>query len=668
MAKADRPIKPIPLVALLLLFFAVSIVGSFTGVGLNYSDFYRETIAEVGAIGLLWYWFFTNRKRQQMTITLTSTRLWLAGLFLIASVSIFWAVNPTFFISKYLLWLTAAAVVWLSLTLPRSNEVLLDIARSFALIAAYVAVIGLVQALSALTNTPIEIFMQNTAPAANFVNKNIAMHVIILSFPLIIFLLLFDPHKTASKLYYFLISVVLAYVFYTQARSAWLALILESTIIGIGLICYRRSLKQAAQENKLNWSRGHLLMLPLALLTLLILLIPAGPGLSGFLDVFSSRMASIQQDFSSYAMPIADHKALRYQIWEAALLMFKQNPLLGSGLGGFYHNLLTGSENYTVFLASRVHNDLLETGVEIGIIGLIALFGAIIGLLCGLYKLITQEPTTEKVFYFLIGAALAGSVVNMQFSFPYQMPVPLMIVGLYIGLILKASDTYQPKLKTITVAMKPAYWYTAISSIGVILVLILSLNLSWLGAMSTINTSVKKLSWKDPIRNNSLICHKSTVVVLFYLSDEFYRNQSYKTSLDIVDSIDQCISDTWLSQQRTLQNLNRMQRYKDALKVFEKAKKHAPIGIYVDHINQMITYNNLNDPQNAIRVYEDLKKEPLEYLIKERKTLRSLLFMALHLQRIDEAKQLYQTYTQYFPYDERFDPQITARFNFVNDN
>lgn len=655
MTASIQSIKPIPVLAITLLCIALSTIGMLDGLGINYSDFYREAIAEVGSIGLFGYWLYCNRKVQHTIITLSATRIFLLGLLLFASMSVFWAVSIAFFISKYLLWLATAVVVFLVWTLPTNSKVLMNIARGFAVIAAYIALVGLIQAIFS-----IDIFIQNTSPSANFVNKNVAMQVIVLIFPLLLFLLLFDSHQYLSKFYYFIIAFVLAYAFYTQSRSAWVALALEFSVVVIGLFYSRGALRKAIREKQINWSNGHALTALFAVLTLLLLLtVSSGLRAGGVIDLIASNMASIQHDFTSYSSPLTHGKAPRYQIWGAALQMIGENPMLGTGMGSFYHNLLRGTENYTTFTALRAHNDVLETGVELGIVGLIFLFGAIIGLLLCLYPLIVQGTVQQRIFYLLVAAALAGSAVNMQFSFPYQMPVPLIILGVYIGLIIKGSDAYNTKRKTILVSLKSWHWHIALTSVGLLLGFVVFINFMWMTTMSTIHNNTKRIIWENPI--HTPLCHKSTVHTLFYITDKYFDASSYRNSLRIAESIEQCIPDTWLAKQKMIQNLNVLHKYEASLKIIAQAKQQAPIGIYADHINQIIIYNKMNNLQGATQIYEELSNEAPDLLVKKRKTLRTLVIMALHLERLEDARKFYRVYTQYYPYDAKFDGRISAR-------
>ncbi len=639
MAKALRPVKSVSIYALVTLLLGLFLVGGLPQPGVNYSDLYREAIAEIGLVGLLFYWFYNNRYVQKITLTFSATRLWFLGLFLLATISVFWAVNIEFFISKYLLWLSVAAIFWLTLTLPSNTKIPIIIARVLLLSALYIAIIGLLQALLSM-----EIFSQAKPPAANFVNKNMATQVLVLIFPLGVFLLFADKHKYLSRVYPFVLALIVAYVFHTHTRTAWLSIILEISLIILGLILYRKALKKALQAQTIIWNKKQTLNVVLAVFLLLLLVNISAQGWSPFWDSFATQTSSIIKDVQSHGQAA---EGVRYRIWDAALTMMIQSPLIGTGMGSFFHNLVTDSQNYLTYKALRVHNDLLELGVELGVIGLILLLGAVISLLLNLSKLITRGDIQQKLFYWLIAVALIGSALNMQFSFPYQMPAPLVIFGLYAALIIKSSDVYGLNIKTIDMTLKLRHWYIALAGIGVVFIVVIIMNFIWLNAMLKIDNNIKYSRWQNPIEN-SLVCHKTITKSLYDFSILYTKLQKYNLGLKSIESFAQCMPNTWLYENAKGLNLIKLHKYNEAINLLEKAKQHAPKGIYKNHVNQFIAYMNANKVQAAFKVYQQLATKPQSLLAKRPKTLKNLTLMALKFKDIKQAKKFYNLYSKHY--------------------
>ncbi|MDD9859151.1 MAG: O-antigen ligase family protein [Nitrospira sp.] len=654
---SSESLKPVLGPVMIVVFIASSVVGTLAGLrNSSPSDFYREAIAEIGFIGLLWYWLYRNRHRQQVTITVSYTRLWLLGLLLLASLSAFWAVSPDFFVGKYLLWLAAAAVVMLTLTLQPDRNLMVGLARGFTLIGLYIAIVGLVQALLS-----IDIFLQAAPPAANFNNKNAAMQVIVLVFPMIVFGMLFDRHPVLSKCYGFALALVLAYAFHTRTRSAWLALIVEGVVMTIGLVWLKRRLSPTAGAGQMNWSVGHQLA-ALSAVLVLVLLITLPPRGAGFGNTVAHVVTSIQRDASSYDTPVRKRRPERYRIWDSALVMVERSPFLGTGMGSFFYNILTNPQDAYVFSVLRVHNDMLEVAVELGGIGVLLLGGAIVGLLCGLSRLVRQGEPTARGFFMLVAAALAGSAVNMQFSFPYQMPVPTVMFGAYAGLVIKSSDAGNARRRTMVLSLKSWHWYAGLTVVGCILALVVSVNMAWMNVMDVIEDNVKIRTWENPIDNTPMLCPRGIVRALMSVPAPYRGFGLYRESQSAVESINNCVPDTWLAQQETIQNLLKQKQFEEAIAIMEHARHRAPVAIFIDYVNLIFAHLQRDDMQAARRVYEQLRSKPTKLLIQRKMTLRTLILFALRTGRMDEASTFRDLYLIHYPGDKKFAARVAPHF------
>ena len=148
----------------------------------------------------------------------------------------------------------------------------------------------------------------------------------------------------------------------------------------------------------------------------------------------------------------------RFQIWQTAINMIYDAPFIGTGLGSYSQNLANeGYATWTINNTMRVHNDLLELAVELGLTGIIIFFTAVISLIMGIYNILKQTSGEIHLFFCLLFIALIGSFVNMQFSFPYQMAFPLLLFGLYSGLIAKHTDYAVQPIKNLKFSIKTVH-------------------------------------------------------------------------------------------------------------------------------------------------------------------------------------------------------------------
>ena len=669
MKKKSAPsIQPIPIVALVCVFVALFLVGSFNTPGVANSDFYKEGIAEVGFTGLLFYWLYTNRSLRKITITFSATRLFFAGLLLLSTASVLWAVNIDFFVSKYLLWLGAAAIFLLALTLPPGTRTHVVLAGGLVFAATCVSIIGLAQVFFAL-----DIFSQTKPPAATFINKNMASHVIVLVFPLACFLLCVDKNKHLSRLCPFALALMVGYVFHTKTRAAWLSMAVEGFLIALVIIIFLcliwdgKKLKAWVKHGRLVWGGKPELDTLLtigcivsATVLMLLLVNMSAQGWSPFAGVLSAEVADVVQSVESRGQALRE--APRYHIWSSALIMIANSPFAGTGMGSFFYNMATQAEKYSALAVVRVHNDVLELGVELGVIGWILLLGVVVGLSLSLYRLITQSETQQKLFYVFIAIAIAGSALNMQLSFPYQMSVPLMLFGLYAALIVKADDSYNTKIKTIELSLKPVHWNVGLGVVGLVVVFMVVMNFIWLGAMQQITDNLKKSRWQDPMAGNALVCHKTIVNTLYRVADKYTTLQQHKFSLGAIDSFVQCVPDAWLHKTIKGVNLINLGRHHEAIKILEQAKQQAPTGQYADYMNQLVAYNSIKDRRSLLRVYQQLGEKPEALLIKKPKVLRALTWWGLILRQPETAEKFYRLHQQYHDNDAEFESQVGDAF------
>lgn len=142
----------------------------------------------------------------------------------------------------------------------------------------------------------------------------------------------------------------------------------------------------------------------------------------------------------------------RILFWKNSIQMWKENPVLGVGLGNWQIEFskygLNNFKDYKIVngqsTLQRPHNDFIWILCETGILGLSAyllIFGIIF---YQLYTLIRQAKTSaEKWKFFFIFSALAGYMVISFFDFPYERIEHQIIIMLFFALV---SSAYLKKI------------------------------------------------------------------------------------------------------------------------------------------------------------------------------------------------------------------------------
>jgi len=659
--------RPASFFAIVVLCVAAAVPGTFVTSNIGFSDHYREAIASVGFLGLLAFWLWQNRGARTVAWTFSWTRLWLGALLLLGGASFIWAVDAGFFFSKYLLWLASAAAMVATLSARIDFHARLQLARGLTVAVAYIALIGLIQVLFET-----DIFLQTASPSANYHNKNAAMQVIVLASPLMLFGALFD--RRFALCYWPAIALVAAFAFHSQTRSAWLALSLAFMVLVGAWVYLRRWLKNSRGDIDgdgvrdgdgdidgdndtvaitVNWQRRHKLAAAGALALFLALIAAAPQGFGGATRAMTQAVASIQTDIASYTQA---RPSERYRIWSDTWTMVAQAPALGSGMGSFSHNLLTDTKRYQTFAPLRAHNDVFETGVELGAVGVALLLAAAVGLLACLWRVVQLGALPQRAFYLILTAALFGSALNMQFSFPYQMPVPLILFGVYAGLILKAAGG---RVKTVTV--RPAHWRASCAGVTVICALALALNLSWLNTVFDAESNTRARVWRNPIAQLAPLpplCHRGIVQLFVRLASAMQTIERYRESLGVADSIERCVPDSWVTRQIEIVGLYKEARWDETITALNRARTRAPLGNYRDYINLLATYTETGRHANALQVFHELIDEPQELLVKRPKTLRAIVLFALQVQEVDAAKKFYLLLREHHGRNRKFDAQM----------
>ncbi|PLX89191.1 MAG: hypothetical protein C0614_02100 [Desulfuromonas sp.] len=102
-------------------------------------------------------------------------------------------------------------------------------------------------------------------------------------------------------------------------------------------------------------------------------------------DMIQERIDQTQRNIEKYAQNKRKNSSVgqRFLMWEIALEMFQENPVIGSGLGDFNHDATEMMREGTTELKeahSHAHNIFLEILATTGILGLVSMVVSILGL------------------------------------------------------------------------------------------------------------------------------------------------------------------------------------------------------------------------------------------------------------------------------------------------
>ena len=140
--------------------------------------------------------------------------------------------------------------------------------------------------------------------------------------------------------------------------------------------------------------------------------------------------------------------ANRVEGWKRSWNVFKEDPILGIGLGNWKIATLKEENQTSVDFTYqyKAHNDFIETTTETGIFG--GLLFLSIFVLSGWILLISllNDATSEKLkFFFLPAMGLFCYSFDANFNFPQDRPEMQALFGLYVGLAVAVTSLYSNK-------------------------------------------------------------------------------------------------------------------------------------------------------------------------------------------------------------------------------
>ena len=642
----SKDLNPIWLGAFL---FILAIAAPWFDTAVSNHTFVKSYTASFGITILTLMSLYYKCDNSPIRLKINSIKLSLLLLLAFGTLSLYWSVNADFTITKWLLWLNVVLSFLLALNLAINKENMVKIAWGLLIAGGAIAIIGILQHLfDPFTLT------QAAKPASTFGNKNMATQPLVLILPLSVFLLL-SKQVQGFRVWGLttLTSLIFVYVIYTTTRAVWLSVSVEILLILGYLIVNRNKVDQWA-----GWSNNKRNASLFAVVLTLILINLSADGFVNFLAIGSDTFGSVVDSASNATTP-------RYLIWQTAMNMIADSPFFGSGLGTHAHNI--GTEGYATWIVNNVtlaHNDLLELAVELGLVGIALFTAVVIAILTSVVKILKNTEGDANHFYYLLFVALAGSFVNMQFSSPYQLAFPLILFGLYCGLLSKQADALLKPTKELTLACTALQKKTAlVLAFGLIAVLFYYSYFFWMSAYSQLN----KINTTGDFQKISVvetpIYHGTMHSSLYYLGLGYYNQGSYKQS----NIIDKQLIKLWPNHVDILARLayaaHKLNHNKEALELTSRLKAIEPEGLYNAYFVEMHVYSSTGDKERFLKTFNKLLSQPEEFLKLSDQTYHTLLgFAPMFDELAHHSPMLYEKYTEYHSYSCRVENNIAVYY------
>ena len=271
--------------------------------------------------------------------------------------------------------------------------------------------------------------------------KNWTSNYIALIFFIIFSFFLLEPLKKNKILYFLMLTINYIAWMICQSRGIWISIFITLIIAICSIIKFDFS--KIFKENKI-W----LVLLLVTFLIITIIYSTDNPLNKSAITVTERAISTFdEKDLSINA---------RLLIWNITLSMIKEKPFLGSGIGSFKMNYLNYQAEhlkdklyYIKYYsnARETHNEYLQIGSELGIIGLGIFLLIFFIFFLMVIKYFNQEKNDrKKIIIFGLLLSVICFLIHSLFSFPLHVPALgsafFIIVGLTIAYIKNNDSSY----------------------------------------------------------------------------------------------------------------------------------------------------------------------------------------------------------------------------------
>ena len=273
--------------------------------------------------------------------------------------------------------------------------------------------------------------------ASTIGQKNWISNYLAIIFPVIFSYFLLQKERKNKLIYYLLLSVLYTTLLICQSRGIWISISL--TLIFAIYIIVKFKLFEIFKKNK-KW----LIALSIIFLIITIIYSTDNPLNKSAITVPQRALSTFDEKDPSINT--------RLLIWRSTLDMIKDKPLLGSGIGTFKMNyldyqadFLQKNPDYIKFSgkAAEAHNEYLQMGAELGIVGL----GIFLSILFVFYSLTlkylkSKHSNQDRIIIFGLLMGITSFLIHSLFTFPFHVPVLGSTFFILLGLAVVYIDGF----------------------------------------------------------------------------------------------------------------------------------------------------------------------------------------------------------------------------------
>ena len=379
------------------------------------------------------YFFFLKREVFLARLPLNARLVFfgLAGYIIWSGFGLYSATNPiesVYYLTKNALEILLMYIAFLAAS--DSNFQWKNLIKSMLWLGLLHTAIGLDQ----LLGIDITSFSVPDNPVGTMVNRNLFGSFLVLLLPFGLGYLFIK--KSWNFLGLITIILLLAMIYFSQTRSAWIAALIIMGFFGLSMI-----LKSVSPK----WYFATLSLMG-------ILLVGALLSYNYFVQEnyqFDS-LKDVEPGSSSQKMESANERLVT---WQETLLMTQESPIMGVGLGNWKIEIPRFNQGgtrieYGEITRIRPHNIYLHTLSETGIFGFLLLYGPILFIFLKTLTILSNTTRdTQYIVVLIFFSLVAGIISDGMFSFPTERISHAIFLFISLGFLLAFISKSQNESK-----------------------------------------------------------------------------------------------------------------------------------------------------------------------------------------------------------------------------
>lgn len=394
----------------------------------------KELIAEILVILGLMFWGFKTLSQEKAKLTSSTLNFPILSFISICILSLIW--SDSFFVSlkELPLFLTGPLLYFVLINNISEEQQINRILNTILIVGGLFGIYGILQ----YNGIDFAFWAGNIGRQSVFGlfgNVNFFAEYLIVPLPLAVSLF-FAARNRIHKI--FLLIGILAIggsLILTFTRGSYLAIGISSLFMFLLYLASRG--KSFIKEHK----KIFIFILALIILVTFLFALPNPLNKPG------TAISKIKSRISISQFTESSSLKRRIAIWKFTVLMIKDHPLLGSGIGTYKYNTLKyqaeffkQGENRSLYphgFADKAHNEYLQLWAEIGIVGLGIFIWLIISYFsCGI-KILRKikDEYKQGIIIGLMGSVVAV-LIDGLFGFPLHLPATVILFWLVLALTI----------------------------------------------------------------------------------------------------------------------------------------------------------------------------------------------------------------------------------------